>query len=109
MFMNIVIFMGYGKILLNNIIKGTNSVPEDIKEELKKSLHDRYVLRDKLNNVYDKYIKKDINKIVLATSIKVACSTGMSKNNTFDAFTTIISNIRYSEIITSTITIRNLY
>ena len=82
------------KSVANNIIKGNNSVPSDIKEELKNSSNDRYLLRDKLNIVYDKYIKKDINKIALATSIKVACSTGMSKNNTFDACTIIISNVR---------------
>ena len=82
------------KSVANNIIKGNNSVPSDIKEELKNSFNDRYLLRDKLNIVYDKYIKKDINKIALATSIKVACSTGMSKNNTFDACTIIISNVR---------------
>lgn len=82
------------KSVTKNIIKGNNSVPEEIKDELKKSLNDRYLLRDKLNNVYDKFIKKDINKIVWLTSLKVACSTGMSKNNTFDAGTIIISNIR---------------
>ena len=77
-----------------NIIKGANSVPQEEKEDLKNSLNNKYELRDKLNNIYDKYIKKDINKIILATSLKVACSTGLSKNNTFDAGTIIISNIR---------------
>ncbi len=82
------------KSVARNIIKGNNSVPENVKEELRNSLNDKYLLRDNLNSIYDKYIKKDINKIVLASSIKVACSTGLSKNNTFDAFTIIITNIR---------------
>lgn len=82
------------KSVANNIIKGNNCVPFEVKEELRDNLNDRYLLREKLNLIYDKYIKKDINKIVFATSVKVACSTGLSKNNTFDACTIIISNIR---------------
>lgn len=82
------------KSVAKNIIKGKNSVPFDEKEQLKVVMSNRYELRDKLNFIYDKYIKKDINKIIWATSVKVACSTGISKNNTFDAGTTIISNIR---------------
>ena len=82
------------KIVAKNIVKGKNSVPDNVKQCLMDSLNDRYQLRDELNLVYDKYIKKDINKIIWATSAKVACSTGVSKNNTFDAATTIISNVR---------------
>lgn len=82
------------KSVAKNIIKGNNSTPEIEKEKLKMVMKNRYELRDKLNFIYDKYIKKDINKIIWATSVKVACSTGISKNNTFDAATTIISNIR---------------
>lgn len=82
------------KIVAKNIVKGKNSVPDNVKQCLMDSLNDRYQLRDELNIVYDKYIKKDINKIIWATSVKVACSTGVSKNNTFDAATTIISNVR---------------
>lgn len=82
------------KIVAKNIVKGKNSVPDNVKQCLIESLNDRYQLRDELNIVYDKYIKKDINKIIWATSAKVACSTGVSKNNTFDAATTIISNVR---------------
>lgn len=82
------------KSVANNIIKGNNCVPFEVKEELRDSINDRYLLREKLNLIYDKYIKKDINKIAFATSVKVACSTGLSKNNTFDACTIIISNIR---------------
>ncbi|MBP3503923.1 MAG: DUF697 domain-containing protein [Bacilli bacterium] len=82
------------KSVAKNIVKGKNSVPDNVKQCLMDSLNDRYQLRDELNLVYDKYIKKDINKIIWATSAKVACSTGVSKNNTFDAATTIISNVR---------------
>ena len=82
------------KSVAKNIVKGKNSVPDNVKQCLMDSLNDRYQLRDELNIVYDKYIKKDINKIIWATSVKVACSTGVSKNNTFDAATTIISNVR---------------
>ena len=82
------------KSVAKNIIKGNNSVPEIEKENLLTAMKNRYELRDKLNFIYDKYIKKDINKIIWATSVKVACSTGISKNNAFDAATTIISNIR---------------
>ena len=82
------------KSVAKNIVKGKNSVPDNVKQCLMDSLNDRYQLRDELNIVYDKYIKKDINKIIWATSAKVACSTGVSKNNTFDAATTIISNVR---------------
>lgn len=82
------------KIVAKNIVKGKNSVPDNVKQCLMDSLNERYQLRDELNLVYDKYIKKDINKIIWATSAKVACSTGVSKNNTFDAATTIISNVR---------------
>lgn len=82
------------KSVAKNIVKGKNSVPDNVKQCLMESFNDRYQLRDELNIVYDKYIKKDINKIIWATSAKVACSTGVSKNNTFDAATTIISNVR---------------
>lgn len=82
------------KSVAKNIVKGKNSVPDNVKQCLMESLNDRYQLRDELNIVYDKYIKKDINKIIWATSAKVACTTGVSKNNTFDAATTIISNVR---------------
>lgn len=82
------------KSVAKNIIKGKNSVPVENKEKLKEVINDRYKLRTELNYIYDKFIKKDINKIIWATSVKVACSTGISKNNTFDAGTTIISNIR---------------
>jgi YesN/AraC family two-component response regulator len=82
------------KSVAKNIVKGKNSVPDDARKRLVESFNDRYQLRDELNLVYDKYIKKDINKIIWANSVKVACSTGISKNNTFDAGTTIISNVR---------------
>ena len=82
------------KNVAKNIINGKNSVPDDEKELLKTSMSDRYQLRTKLNFIYDKYIKKDINKIIWASALKVACSTGISNNSLFDAFTTIITNSR---------------
>lgn len=82
------------KNVAKNIIKGQNSVPVDAKNKLMDAMNNRYRLRDELKIVYDKYIKKDISKLIWAHSSKVALSTGLSKNNTFDAFTTIISNIR---------------
>ena len=82
------------KNVAKNIIKGRNSVPNDVKENLKTLMNDRYKLRTELNIIYDKYIKKDINKIIWASSLKVACSTGISNNSIFDAFTTIITNAR---------------
>ncbi len=82
------------KSVTKNIINGNNCVPLEIKNNLKEKLDDKYALRDELNNVYAKYIKKDINKIIWATSSKVACSTGLSKNNTFDALVVIIANVK---------------
>ncbi len=82
------------KSVTKNIIDGNNCVPFAAKNNLKAKLDDKYALRDELNLVYNKYIKKDINKIIWATSSKVACATGLSKNNTFDALTVIMANIK---------------
>lgn len=82
------------KSVTKNIIDGNNCVPLEVKNNLKAKLDDKYALRDELNCVYNKYIKKDINKIIWAASSKVACATGISKNNTFDALTVIMANIK---------------
>lgn len=82
------------KSVADNIVKGQNSVPHDVKNKLLEAKSNRYKLRDELKIVYNKYIKKDISKLIWAHSSKVALSTGLSKNNTFDALTTTISNVR---------------
>lgn len=82
------------KGVAKNLIKAENSIPFEEKEKLKKSISNRYALRDELNLCYDKYIKKDIKKVIFSSSVKVACSTGISQNNVFDAMSTIICNIR---------------
>lgn len=81
------------KSVAKNLINGKNSIPLEEKEKLG-NINNVNELRKELNYCYDKYIKKDINKIIWVTSCKVACSTGISKHNTFDAVTVIINNIR---------------
>lgn len=82
------------KGVAKNLIKAENAIPFEEKDKLKDSMSNRYKLRDQLNVCYDKYIKKDIKKVIFSSSIKVACSTGLSQNNVFDALATIICNIR---------------
>lgn len=82
------------KSVAKNLVKSKNSIPTDVKKELTNCLSNRYELNKKLCFVYDKYIKKDIKDIIWSNSSKVACVTGLSKNSSFDALSTIICNIR---------------
>jgi uncharacterized membrane protein YcjF (UPF0283 family) len=81
------------KQVAKNLVEAKNSIPDAFKEKLSKE-RDRYALRDLLNEAYTKYIKKDIDKVILAMSWKVGATTAVSQNSSFDAFTTIVLNIR---------------
>lgn len=82
------------KSVANNLINSENSIPFEQKKKIEEAMPNRYKLRDELNIAYDKYIKKDISKIIWLTSSKVACATGISSNNIFDAMSIIILDIR---------------
>ena len=69
---------------IDNIVSVLNTV-------LKK---DQKTLSDTLKSIYDDEIKKDITKLTIQRASETLLATAISQNNNFDAFTTIIINIR---------------
>lgn len=71
-----------------------NDLPETLKDNLVKAYHDPKLLRDALNTVYNKHIKKQINKVIRGHAKTVMVSTAISQNGRLDFITVIVVNIR---------------
>lgn len=83
------------KKVAKNIIAVNKNVSEESKNKLREALKkDQKTLSDTLKSIYDDEIKKDITKLTIQRASETLLATAISQNNNFDAFTTIIINIR---------------
>ena len=83
------------KKVAKNIIAVNKNVSEESKNKLREALKkDQKTLSDTLKSIYDDEIKKDITKLTIQRASETLLATAISQNNNFDAFTTIIVNIR---------------
>lgn len=69
-------------------------LPEGMKKNLEDSMHDPYELRDALNNVYNKHLKKKLNKVIRQHAKTVMVSTAISQNGRLDFITVVVVNIK---------------
>lgn len=83
------------KKVAKNIISVNKNVSEESKNKLREALKkEQKTLSDTLKSIYDNEIKKDITKLTIQRASETLLATAISQNNNFDAFTTIIINIR---------------
>ena len=83
------------KKVAKNIIAVNKNVSEESKNKLREALKkDQKTLSNTLKSIYDDEIKKDITKLTIQRASETLLATAISQNNNFDAFTTIIINIR---------------
>lgn len=83
------------KKVAKNIISVNKNVSEESKNKLREALKkEQKTLSDTLKSIYDDEIKKDITKLTIQRASETLLATAISQNNNFDAFTTIIINIR---------------
>lgn len=69
-------------------------IPDTFKENIKNSIDDPKLLRDAINNVYNKHIKKQMNKKIREHAKTVMISTAISQNGRLDFITIIVVNVR---------------
>jgi uncharacterized membrane protein YcjF (UPF0283 family) len=69
-------------------------LPEGMRTNLVESMSDAYKLRDALNNVYNKHMKKKINKVIRQHAKTVMVSTAISQNGRLDFITVVVVNIK---------------
>ncbi|MFA7417856.1 MAG: DUF697 domain-containing protein [Acholeplasma sp.] len=69
-------------------------LPDGMRDNLKDSMHDPFLLRDALNNVYNKHMKKKLNKVIRQHAKTVMVSTAISQNGRLDFITVIVVNIK---------------
>lgn len=69
-------------------------LPEGMRTNIHESMHDPYKLRDALNNVYNKHLKRKLNKTIRAHAKTVMVSTAISQNGRLDFITVIVVNIK---------------
>ena len=83
------------KKVAKNIIAVNKNVSKESKNKLREALKkDQKTLSNTLKSIYDDEIKKDITKLTIQRASETLLATAISQNNNFDAFTTIIINIR---------------
>src|SRR5690606_6902308 len=69
-------------------------LPEGMRTNINESMHDPYNLRDALNNVYNKHLKRKLNKTIRSHAKTVMVSTAISQNGRLDFITVIVVNIK---------------
>ncbi len=69
-------------------------LPEGMRNNLVESMDDAFKLRDALNNVYNKHMKKKINKVIRQHAKTVMVSTAISQNGRLDFITVVVVNIK---------------
>ena len=69
-------------------------LPEGMRTNINESMHDPYKLRDALNNVYNKHLKRKLNKTIRSHAKTVMVSTAISQNGRLDFITVIVVNIK---------------
>src|SRR5690554_359933 len=69
-------------------------LPDGMRDNLKDSMHDPFLLRDALNNVYNKHMKKKLNKVIRQHAKTVMVSTAISQNGRLDFITVIVVNVK---------------
>src|SRR5690554_1608953 len=65
-----------------------------MRTNINESMHDPYNLRDALNNVYNKHLKRKLNKTIRSHAKTVMVSTAISQNGRLDFIRVIVVNIR---------------
>lgn len=69
-------------------------IPEELRLELKENIRDYEMLKVTLNVVFNKHIKKQMNKIIKRNAKTVMVSTAISQNGRLDLYTVIVVNIK---------------
>ncbi|MGN1295885.1 MAG: YcjF family protein [Bacilli bacterium] len=75
-------------IIANDMVNGEEA------SELMNAMKDKEKLRVQINEVFDKTIKKDINKIIVNNAKTVMISTAISQNGRFDMLTVLVVNLK---------------
>lgn len=70
------------------------SINEEMKVAIKDSYRDYEELRVNLNKLYNKHLKKEVNKIIRRNARTVMISTAISQSGRLDFFTVIVSNLK---------------
>ncbi len=81
------------KRVVSNLIK-SNLITDESKEILKKSRRENDKLYISLEEVYNKEIKKKIDKIIMRNARTVLISTAVSQNGKLDMFTVLSVNLK---------------
>lgn len=76
-------------------------VPEEQKEDIRKNLNDPIMLKNTLSDVFDKTIKKELNKLIVSHAESVFLTTAISQNGRLDALAVLTINLRQvKELVT---------
>lgn len=92
-------FSMYKKVS-KNLIK-EDYLSEEEKEALEKSMNDPLILKENLSSVFDKTIKKELNKVIVTHAESVFLSTAISQNGRLDAIAVLTINLKLiKELVT---------
>jgi hypothetical protein len=92
-------FHMYKKVSKNLLTE--DFVSDKEKEALQLSLDNPLVLKENLSGVFDKTIKKELNKIIISHAESVFMSTAISQNGRLDAIAVLTINLRLiKELVT---------
>lgn len=69
-------------------------IPEEVKAELRAVRKDYEQLNLVLNTVFNKHIKKEMNKIIRKNAKTVLVSTAISQNGRLDLYTVVVVNLK---------------
>lgn len=89
----------YKKVTKNLLTE--DYIKEEEKEALEKSLSDPLLLKENLSQVFDKTIKKELNKVIISHAESIFMTTAISQNGRLDAIAVITINLRLiKELVT---------
>lgn len=92
-------FHMYKKVTKNLLTE--DFISEEEKAALEKSLSDPVILKENLSQVFDKTIKKELNKVIISHAETVFMSTAISQNGRLDAIAVLTINLRLvKELVT---------
>jgi uncharacterized membrane protein YcjF (UPF0283 family) len=92
-------FHMYKKVTKNLLME--EFLKDEEKSALEKSLSDPVILKENLSTVFDKTIKKELNKVIIDHAESVFMSTAISQNGRLDAIAVLTINLRLiKELVT---------
>jgi uncharacterized membrane protein YcjF (UPF0283 family) len=92
-------FNMYRKVAKN--LLNEEYISDEEKDALEKSLSDPIILKENLSRVFDKTIKKELNKVIISHAETVFISTAISQNGRLDAIAVLTINLRLiKELVT---------